>query len=62
MGMTIDEAIGLLSDALNEPLLKHSYEYDKASKLGIEALKWIGDARDYLEWTVPALLPGETEK
>ena len=61
MGITIDEAIKVLADKTPITTRRQRVEYNKATKLGIEALKQIKSFRDTgIAGYIPPL-PGETQ-
>jgi len=58
--MTIDEAIEILQEGIDWAIDDKSAGYEKAAKLGIEALKRAKRNRHVRETDVFELLPGET--
>jgi len=59
--MTIDEAIKIQEDYLENPYSVQPELVKYAIKLGIEALKRIRENRHYALPQIPRLLPGETK-
>ncbi len=60
--MTIDEAVGTLSELREIVFCSKSPKRNNAIKLGIEALKYAKRSRDPSGVPSYPLLPGETEK
>jgi len=59
--MTIDEAIKLLTESPYRGVTVLGPEFQKATKLGIEALKFFKDLEDRGALPPDARLPGETK-
>jgi len=59
--MTIDEAIEVQTDYLENPLLNYHEDLRKSIELGIEALKRVRGCRLFPNTGASELLPGETE-
>ena len=62
MGMTIDGAIAYLKADLLKPSSSANAEFEKAERLGLEALKRIRHDREAMQAEHILLLPGETEE
>ena len=60
--MTIDEAIALGKAAADDMRLQGMPRFAEAVRLGIEALKRLGELRHYKHTLPSLLLPGETEE
>ena len=60
--ITIDESIKELQKFLPDPEVKVTASYDKAARLGIEALKGILSLRRGHGRAISELLPGEKEE